>query len=74
MLRCVSFDITSVRGCSHIGIARQYIIVIYWLWRAGAEQESDEENCHYAITLASVFIRVVTLESSEERVRLFPIE
>jgi len=45
MSKSVSFDITGVRGCSHIGIARQYI-VIRWLGRAGAEQEGEEEEGH----------------------------
>jgi hypothetical protein len=46
MSKFSSFGFASIFGCSHIGITRQYIIIIYWLWRAGAEQKGEEEEGH----------------------------
>ena len=78
MWRCVSFDITSIFCRTH----SRYIwifcvwqdIVVRCAWRAGAKEECDEKEIHYVITLASVFIRVVTLVSKFGIERLLPIE
>ena len=52
----------------------RHSVVIRWLWRAGAEEEGEEEEGHYDITLASVFIRVVTLVSKRARFMFVPRE
>jgi hypothetical protein len=34
----------SVLGGRHIAVSWQGVVMIYWPWRAGAEQEGDEEE------------------------------
>jgi hypothetical protein len=46
MNKSFSFYFPGIFGCSHVGITRQYIVIIYWLRRAGAEQEGEEEEGH----------------------------
>jgi len=46
MNKSFSFYFPGIFGCSHVGITRQYIIIICWLGRAGAEQEGEEEEGH----------------------------
>ena len=58
MWRCVSFNITRTYGScigssTHFRIAWQNIIILL-LWRAGAEEEGDEEDGHYTTTRPSI--------------------
>jgi len=50
MWRCVSFDITSVFSRAHIGVAWKSG-VLGWPWRAGTEQDGDEEEGHYWMSI-----------------------
>jgi len=45
MSKSASFDITSIFRSTHVRVAGQHIAV-RWLWRAGAEKQSEEEEGH----------------------------
>jgi len=65
--------ISSGRHVAIIGKS-MHVTLVMLLWTTRAEAEGEEEDGHYTITLASVFIRVVTLVSKRAKSMFVPIE